>query len=87
MTESLRLARGPFITSLIENGLYFLFQFDAINGKVRQPLAHIQHACKGPEKLISKRGDKLLDYESVAAKLEKVETGGTVDSTKIAAVS
>lgn len=63
-------------TRLRTNNRFFVFQFDAVNAKVRQPLAHIQHSCKGPERLISKRGDKLLDFESVAVKLEKVDGGG-----------
>uniref|UniRef100_A0A915HUK1 Endophilin-A n=1 Tax=Romanomermis culicivorax TaxID=13658 RepID=A0A915HUK1_ROMCU len=45
--------------------------FDSVNSKVRDPILVIQQTFQGPENLIAKRYDKLLDYESSLSKQMK----------------
>lgn len=53
-----------------------MFKFDAVSEKVRFPVNGVQQTCKGPEKLILKRRDKMLDFEAASSRFEKEKGRG-----------
>ncbi len=66
---------SKFVVSSI---CYFCFQRSTVDELVIHPLSHLVQMFEGPNKVIVKRFDKLLDYDS---QFRKAKDGEKVNTT------